>query len=216
MVAIDYASSMAIVRVVCGLPEELPPSPIGLRMSRHGGLTGLWRRLGYEFGAEIGTEQGKFAAEIIRDNPGVKLMCVDPYKAYDRYEQHQTQEKLDRFYAEAQARLPKGHVLTGGAYFWRMTSLEAAPQVPDASLDFVFIDANHAYEYVRDDIAAWAPKVRRGGMVAGHDYKAEGQERKPLPFGVIQAVTEYTAAHNIAPVFLTKRDRCPSFFWIVR
>lgn len=185
-------------------------SPIGLRLSRHGGLTTLWRELGYRVGVEVGTEQGKFAAEICRDNPDLlALYCVDPYQAYDRYEQHQTQAKLDRFYAEAQERLK---ALPVGIR--RKSSLEAVNEFPDASLDFVFIDANHVYEYVRDDIAAWAPKVRVGGMVSGHDYKPEGQERKPLPFGVIQAVNEYTAAHNIAPVFLTKRDKCPSWLWI--
>lgn len=187
------------------------PSPVGLRLSRHGGLTTLWRELGYTRIVEIGTEQGKFAEEICRDNPGAGLMCVDPYKAYDRYEQHQTQDKLDRYYLEAQARLSPYSVP-----IIRKTSLEAVSMWPDGFLDAVFIDANHAYEYVRDDIAAWAPKVRKGGMVAGHDYKAEGQERKPLPFGVIQAVDEYAAAHAIAPVFLTKRDKCPSWFWIVR
>ena len=189
--------------------DPAAPSPIGLRLSRHGGLTRLWAELGYKIIVEVGTEQGKFAAEICRDNPSAKLYCVDPYMAYDRYEQHQTQEKLERFYGEAQARLALCNVV-----FVRAPSLEGVELFGDGELDAVFIDANHAYEYVKADIEAWAPKVRAGGMVAGHDYKHEGQERKPLPFGVIQAVTEYTAAHGISPYFITKRDKCPSWFWI--
>jgi predicted O-methyltransferase YrrM len=188
---------------------EGAPSPVELRLSRHGGLTRLWHELGYKVGAEIGTEQGKFAAEICRDNPGVKLYCVDPYTAYDRYEQHQTQEKLDRFHQEAQARLFDYKVL-----FMRATSMQAVTYFGDGDLDFVFIDANHAYEYVKADIEAWAPKVRAGGMVCGHDYKHEGQERKPLPFGVIQAVNEYVAAHGISPWFVLKGDRCPTWAWV--
>ena len=187
------------------------PSPIELRLSRHGGLTRLWHELGYKIIVEVGTEQGKFAAEICRDNPQAKLYCVDPYMAYDRYEQHQTQDKLDRFLAEAQERLALHNVM-----FLRMTSLEGAQFFRDGELDAVFIDANHAYEYVKADIEAWAPKVRRGGMVCGHDYKPEGQERKPLPFGVIQAVNEYVAANKIAPWFVFKGDKCPSFGWVVQ
>jgi predicted O-methyltransferase YrrM len=185
------------------------PSPVELRLSRHGGLTRLWHELGYKVGAEIGTEQGKFAEEICKHNPGVTLYCVDPYEAYDRYEQHQTQEKLDRFYVEALERL-----LPYGVHLVCSPSLEAVDTFKDGQLDFCFIDANHAYEFVLADIEAWAPKVRVGGMVCGHDYKHEGQERKPLPFGVIQAVNEYTATHNIAPLFILKGDKCPSWAWV--
>lgn len=51
----------------------------------------------------------------------------------------------------------------------RMSTLEAAPLVKDGSLDFVFIDADHSYDGALADINAWTPKVRKGGMVAGHD-----------------------------------------------
>lgn len=62
-------------------------------------------------------------------------------------------------------------------------SSEAANRYADASLDAVFIDADHAYPAVRRDIDAWLPKIRAGGIIAGHDYTLE------LP-GVIQAVGE--------------------------
>ena len=52
----------------------------------------------------------------------------------------------------------------------RSPSLEAAGQFEDESLDFVFIDASHEYEDVKADIMAWMPKVKRGGVLAGHDY----------------------------------------------
>lgn len=66
-------------------------------------------------------------------------------------------------------------------------SAEAAKKYPDAhdgeGLDFVFIDADHSYGSVRADIAAWLPKVKSGGIIAGHDFAPE------FP-GVIQAVSE--------------------------
>ena len=65
-----------------------------------------------------------------------------------------------------------------------MQSVEASKRYADASLDFCFIDANHEYGAVAADIDAWRPKVKPGGIIAGHDYcEWPG-------FGVIQAVTE--------------------------
>jgi hypothetical protein len=55
-------------------------------------------------------------------------------------------------------------------YLLEMPSLEAAAQLPDASLDFVFIDGSHDHESVIADIRAWLPKVKPGGVLAGHDY----------------------------------------------
>lgn len=64
-----------------------------------------------------------------------------------------------------------------------MSSVEAADWVADASLDLVFIDADHTYKSVSADIRAWLPKVRPGGILAGHDYSSF------FP-GVVQAVRE--------------------------
>jgi len=52
-------------------------------------------------------------------------------------------------------------------------SVEMAKQVPDASLDFVYIDADHRYAAVRADIIAWKPKVKAGGFIGGHDYNEQ-------------------------------------------
>jgi cephalosporin hydroxylase len=52
----------------------------------------------------------------------------------------------------------------------RLPSVEASKLYKDGNLDFVFIDAMHTYDAVKEDIAAWLPKVRVGGVLAGHDY----------------------------------------------
>ena len=52
----------------------------------------------------------------------------------------------------------------------RGDSSEMANHFANASVDFVFIDANHSYDSVKRDIIAWQPKVRSGGIIAGHDY----------------------------------------------
>lgn len=52
----------------------------------------------------------------------------------------------------------------------KMPSVEAARQINDASMDFVFLDADHSEQGLRADIAAWIPKVKKGGWIGGHDY----------------------------------------------
>jgi predicted O-methyltransferase YrrM len=62
-------------------------------------------------------------------------------------------------------------------------SIEAAKQFENKSVDFVFIDAAHEYEDVQNDIEAWLPKIKTGGIIAGHDYI-------PTYPGVMRAVNE--------------------------
>lgn len=62
-------------------------------------------------------------------------------------------------------------------------SWDAAANYKDQSLDFVFIDAGHTYNDVKKDIDAWLPKIKIGGIIAGHDFCNEYS-------GIIQAVTD--------------------------
>lgn len=75
----------------------------------------------------------------------------------------------------------------------RMHTLEAAERVPDGSLDFVFVDAGHDYSSALADIKAWTPKVRKGGMVIGHDYnwpsvRKAVEETGPVDFALTDNV----------------------------
>jgi SAM-dependent methyltransferase len=70
-------------------------------------------------------------------------------------------------------------------------SVAAAASFPDGSLDFVFIDADHAYGSVRADLLAWLPKVRPGGTLAGHDYDSAD---------VARAVREVLPPTGVRPV----------------
>ena len=76
----------------------------------------------------------------------------------------------------------------------------------DESLDFAYIDANHLYDYVCQDIIHWSHKVRSGGMVGCHDYG-------PHNCGVVMAVDGYTFCHNIHPWYVTF-EPIPTAFWV--
>jgi cephalosporin hydroxylase len=62
----------------------------------------------------------------------------------------------------------------------RMPSVAAATLFANGSLDFVFIDADHTCEAVRADIAAWRPKVKAGGILAGHDWNTYGSVQEAV------------------------------------
>ncbi|OGM55882.1 hypothetical protein A3F62_01515 [Candidatus Woesebacteria bacterium RIFCSPHIGHO2_12_FULL_44_11] len=48
---------------------------------------------------------------------------------------------------------------------------------PKRSLDFVYVDANHAFGYIAMDLANWVDKVKKGGVIAGHDYYSTQGDR---------------------------------------
>ena len=158
----------------------------------------IFAELGYTKGAEVGVAEGRNARAMLDRVPGLHLTLVDPYSAYSRY----SQALLDQRLVWAQKRL-EGRDVT----FMRMTSLEASQQVEDGSLDFVYIDGDHRFDAVMMDIILWAPKVRKGGIVAGHDaywfYQA----------GVIDAVQAYTRAHNIYSWYITWEKEA-TWFWV--
>ena len=73
----------------------------------------------------------------------------------------------------------------------------------DEYFDLVYIDADHTYESVKDDIAAWFPKVKPGGWITGHDY-VDGYENDPNIYGVIPAVNELVVKHDLTLSFVGK------------
>jgi hypothetical protein len=80
----------------------------------------------------------------------------------------------------------------------RLPSVEAAAGLPDGELDFVYIDGNHTYEFVKADLECYAPKLRPGGYLAGDDYGVRGWWED----GVTRAVDEFVASGGATVVSL--------------
>ena len=147
-------------------------------------------------GVEVGVLRGDHSSKLLAKWRGQRLHCVDPWS-----------ECADTAYVDlnnrAQARHDGNLVRTqqqlapfgDRSQIHRMTSEEAAKQFADGSLDFVYLDARHYREAVEQDIACWAPKVKSGGILAGHDY-LDGI----LPSGhfeVKTAVDQWAAARGL-------------------
>lgn len=172
-------------------------------------LCGLFRSMGYTRGVEVGVWSGRFSKVLCESIPGLELTCVDPWQSYAEYrEPKNDQSLLDAAYLEACERL-----IPFRCTVMRMTSVDAARLVPDRSVDFVYIDGNHTREFVLQDLAAWTPKVRCGGIVAGHDYHL--LPRQPF-IQVREAVDAFASDHGIEPVFVLAADKSPSYFWVVQ
>lgn len=161
-------------------------------------LAQLFAHLGLDFGVEIGTERGLYAERLLAANPSLCLHCVDPYLAYRGYREHTSQLKLDDFYNEAQERLSLYR-----ASIIRTPSIEAVTAFADESQDFVYIDGNHSLLHVVQDLCYWTPKVRRGGIVAGHDWIS--RKRSDYLMHVPEAVTAYVSAYDIRPLLILGR-----------
>ena len=189
------------------LEKGLRP-PTFLRINRENGFPELLRDLGFKVGAEVGVESGAYSEVLCKKIPGLKLYSVDAWQPYHEYRIHVSKDKLDGFYAAAKERLAPFNVT-----LVRKFSVEAARMFEDASLDFVYIDANHDFVHVAQDIDAWARKVRPGGIVAGHDYlRTRGGKYICHVKDVVQA---WAYSHTISPWFVTTREKCPSWFWVV-
>ena len=157
-------------------------------------LAELFGQLGFKTGAEIGVYTGQYSDTLLACAPGLTLLCVDPWAG----------RRMAGHFVRTQRRLEK---YGDTAKIMRMTSVEAAKLVPDRSLDFVYIDALHDFSSVMLDILLWAPKVKPGGIVSGHDYVCGYQ------IGVIPAVDAFVRGHNIQNLYLT-REWLHSWFWV--
>jgi len=190
-------------------------SPIELPNAGRDTLARWFYVWGFTRGAEIGVERGMYSEVLCRANPNLSLYGIDSWAPYSHYRDHVSAPKLEGFYQEAAQRLAPYH-----ATLLRKFSVDAARDFKDGELDFVYLDGNHALEHVIADLAAWTPKIRPGGIIAGHDYS---RYKLPNQIHVVQAVTAWTSAKEISPWFLLgsqakdethPRDAARSWCWV--
>ena len=131
----------------------------------------LIKQIGYkcQVGVEVGSFKGEFAKEICKVWDG-NLYMVDVWRGLgDEYMDASNHNIHTDAYAQAMKSI-EGY--ENRAVMIRTDSYTASGIFQDERLDFVYIDANHAYDYVKDDILNWYPKVKKGGYLMGHDYIA--------------------------------------------
>jgi len=132
-----------------------------------------------EVGSWKGMSSAYMAVEIANSKKNIDFYCVDTWEGSVEHQVYgmDTSTLYDTFLSNMSPVKDYYNPI-------RTSSLQAVEKFEDNSLDFVFIDASHEYKDVKDDIIAWLPKVKFGGIIAGHDYL------NPDFPGVAQAVHE--------------------------
>ena len=133
-------------------------------------------------GAEVGVHLGDFSAEILRAVAPRELHLIDPWRheASEAYSEAWYGGKARDGQAEMDARHRRvcerfaAEMRAGQVKIHRSSSADALRALPDAYLDWIYIDGNHLYEYVKEDLELALRKVRPGGAITGDDYREGG------------------------------------------
>lgn len=141
----------------------------------------LFNDKNYKISAEIGVRRGCFSHYLLSNMNPHTHYAIDPWdtapcEGSSNWDEQQARTRLAIF--------PNCVII-------KKTSENAAATFLDDSFDFVYIDACHTYEYVKKDIELWWPKIKTGGILAGHDFH-EGD----WP-GIVKAVKEFAESNNL-------------------
>jgi predicted O-methyltransferase YrrM len=165
-------------------------------------------------GIEIGVQGGNFASHILKHCNNLKLYLLDCWDNQDdslyqdiANHDNETQVKCmiktirNTSNSFKNVRIIKGY------------SDEFVDLFKNDFFDFIYIDANHTYEAIKHDINKWFPKIKNGGLFAGHDY-FDGVNKNGV-FKVKTAVDEFVKENNLK-VYSTKEPNEYKSWFIIK
>jgi predicted O-methyltransferase YrrM len=178
--------------------DQIPP--VCIKSFDRVKLARLLAELGYKRGVEVGVADGRNSLTLCQNIPGLELYGIDPWLVYS--ENPRAHDNQDECYRLATERLAPYNVL-----LIRAMSMDAVRDFAPGSIDFVYIDGHHGFDWVMQDLIEWGKRVRPGGIISGHDYYRFRWA------GVVDAVDAYTKAHQVKEWFIDDM-RETSFFWV--
>lgn len=149
-------------------------------------------------GCEIGSFKGEHSKSMLKFLNIKKIYLIDPYAKYEDW------KNSEDFYNEImQAEIivkKKLKKYEEKVVFIKKFSNKA---VEDISLcDFIYIDGNHRYKYIKEDLKLYSKKIKEGGIIGGHDTQI---------LGVIKAVVEFAAKNPDYTLHIESPD-----WWLVK
>jgi len=151
--------------------------------------------------AELGVFLGDFSKQIIEHTNPSKLHLVDVWasKRYNDSLRLQVEEKL------------KSEIATGQVEINLGLSTEVVGKYANNYFDWIYIDTDHSYATTKAELEHYAPKIKEGGIIAGHDYII-GNWNGVIRYGVVEAVHEFCVKNNWEILYIsTEKEINPSF-----
>jgi len=187
-----------------------PGTPFQIPDSTRNSLPEFFKEMGYSVGAEIGVYKAEFTKRFCE--AGLKMYAIDPYHSYSSAGRvAKDQSRHEFLYGHAKRTLAPYTDCT----IIRKASMDAVHDFKDKSLDFVYIDGDHSFKHVAQDIYEWTWKVRKGGVVAGHDYYPNREAVEKNIRHVGHVIDAYTKAFQIDKWYeVGTKDHASSWFFI--
>lgn len=144
---------------------KLQGKPVTIPDCSRDELPAFFKEMNFKTGAEVGVYKGEFTEKFCKE--GLKMFAIDPWIGFSGQGRSQRlQERQDFLYEHTKRVLAPYENCT----IIRKLSQDAVKEFATRSLDFVYIDGDHRFPYVAHDIYEWYWKIRRGGIISGHDY----------------------------------------------
>ena len=155
------------------------------------------------FAAEIGTAKGVFSDMLLSQT---NLSCVFSIDVWDG--SFPSYCPVKHTMEDAASVLEKHG---GRSIMIKANSLAVVQHLPDDHFDFVFIDNNHSYNHVREELDLYWPKLKVGGIFSGDDYRKGVRTQKGFRlFGVVEAVDEFVELQD------QKLNLIEDIWWLVK
>jgi len=170
-----------------------------MELDRRDNISRILNDKEYKLGIEVGTFVGEFSKTILSTWNGI-LYCLDVWRGMDDYKDSSNISDPIKTISLVLDNV-KGY--EDRCVLIRTTSKYGSTMFPDEYFDFIYIDANHKYKYVKEDISCWYPKIKKGGMMSGHDYIRDYNSDRSingLDTNVWLSTGEYCGVFGVNPV----------------
>lgn len=181
-------------------------SPFSIIANRKEELPKIFKDLKFKKGVEIGVLEGDFSEILCKELPECTIYSVDPWKHYPIHRNFRPAKVYEPMYQRVKKRLSK----YDNSIIIRKESIVTVDDFEDESLDFVFIDADHRFGRVAIDIEEWSKKVRKGGIIATHDFVKDRKEFVAT-YWIVLAWIDYKWIH---PWFVLHHTWEDTAFWV--